>query len=83
MQAHLDYLRRLPGVVTLIADFEARTVNSAEAEVARHSTLYGVKFPFAGERWDWPLVPRKRSFPHHGEHLTVAGIVDIKEFYSL
>ncbi len=79
VQTHLDYLRRLPGVVTLIADFEARTISSAGNEVARHGTLYGVEFPFAGERWDWPLVPRKRSFPHHGEHLIVAGVVDIKE----
>jgi hypothetical protein len=79
VQAHLDYLRRLPGVVTLIADFEARTCSSAGALVARHGTLYGVEFPFAGERWDWPLVPRKRSYPHHAEYLSVAGIVDIKE----
>jgi hypothetical protein len=79
VQAHLDYLRRLSGVVTLIADFEARTIDAAGTEVGRHGTLYGVEFPFRGERWIWPLVPRKRAYPHHAEHLIVAGIVDIKE----
>jgi hypothetical protein len=77
VQAHLDYLHRLPGVVTLIADFEAITISTAGAEVARHGTLYGIEFPFGGERWTWSLVPRKRSFPYHSEHLVVAGVVDI------
>jgi hypothetical protein len=79
VQAHLEYLRRLSGVVTLIADFEARTISTSGAEVARHGTLYGAGIPFEGERWIWPLVPRKRSYPHHAEHLVVAGIPDIKE----
>jgi hypothetical protein len=79
VRAHLDYLRRLRGVVTLISDVEARTISTSGAEVARHGTLYGVEFPFEGERWIWPLVPRKRRFPHHSEHLVVVGVVDIKE----
>jgi hypothetical protein len=79
VQSHLDYLHRLPGVVTLIADIEARTVSTAGTVVAHHSTLYGADFPFGGERWIWPLVPRKRAFPHHAEHLVVAGVVDINE----
>jgi hypothetical protein len=79
VQAHLDYLRRLPGVVALIADVEARTVSSSGAEVSRRDTLYGVAFPWEGERWIWPLVPRKRAFPHHAEHLVVAAFPDFKE----
>jgi hypothetical protein len=79
VQAHLDYLFRLPGVVTLITDYEARTVSAAGAVVASHGTLYGVELAFGGERWLWPLVPRKRSIPYHAEHLMVAGIVDIKD----
>jgi hypothetical protein len=79
VEAHLDYLRRLPGVVTLITDVEARTISLSGTEVSRRGTLYGAAFPFAGERWIWPLVPRKRTFPYHAEHLLVAGVADIKE----
>jgi hypothetical protein len=79
VQAHLDYLHRLSGVVALIADVEARTVSATRTEVARHSTLYGVPFPYGGERWIWQIVPHKRGSPKHEEHLVVAGIVDFKE----
>jgi hypothetical protein len=79
VRAHLDYLKRLPGVVALIADIETRTISNSGAELSRRTTLYGVEFPFAGERWIWPIVPRKRAFPYHAEHLLVAGIADIKE----
>jgi hypothetical protein len=78
VREHLAYLGRLSGVVSLIGDVEAITVSAAGAEVSRHGTLYGVDFPFAGERWVWPLVPRKRAFPHHAEHLVVAGVLDVK-----
>jgi hypothetical protein len=79
VQAHLDYLRRLSGVVALIADFETRSINPSGTEVARQGTLYGVPFNFAAERWIWPLVPHKNTFPYHAEHLVVAGIVNFKE----
>jgi hypothetical protein len=82
VQAHLDYLRRLPGVVALIADVQSRTISASGTEVGRRSTLYGVDFPWEGERWIWPLVPRKRAFPHHGEHLVVAAFPDVKEVMS-
>jgi hypothetical protein len=78
VQAHLDYLRRLPGVVALIADVEMVTVSQTGRELARKNTLYGVPLPFAGQQWVWPLVPRKKRRPHHGEHLIVVGIPDLK-----
>ena len=76
--AHLDYLRRLPGVVALIADVEQITFSSTGEELARKSTLYGESFPFVGQRWVWPLVPRKSRYPHNGEHLLVVGVEDVK-----
>ncbi len=78
VQAHLDYLRRLPGVVALIADIEALTLTQTGQEVSRRRTLRGVSFPFAGREWDWPIVPRKSCYPHHGEHLLVVGVEDVK-----
>jgi hypothetical protein len=76
--AHLDYLRRLPGVVCLVADVEMVTISQAGREVARKSTLYGAEFPFTGQEWLWPLVPRKERYPHHGQHLFVVGVQDVK-----
>jgi hypothetical protein len=76
--AHLDYLKRLPGVVALVADVEMVTVSQSGREMGRKSTLYGVEFPFGGEQWVWPLVPRRKRFPHHAEHLVVVAVSDVK-----
>jgi hypothetical protein len=76
--AHLDYLRRLPGVVALVADVEIVTLSQTGHEVRRKSTLYGVDFPPPDEQWVWALVPRRPRFPHHAEHLIVAAVEDVK-----
>jgi hypothetical protein len=78
IESHLEYLRNLPGVVALIADVESQTVTSSGRVVARADTLFGARLPWRGESWTWPLVPRRRAYPHHGEHLHVVGIVDVK-----
>ncbi len=70
VEAHLAYLRRLPGVVALVADVEVRTVDRAGQVVGREDTLFGARFPFEGRAWDWPLVP--------GKVLRVLGVVDVK-----
>jgi hypothetical protein len=79
IEAHLSYLRALPGVVALIADVEARTVGQAGHEVARSSTLYGAAMPFSGEQWLWPLVPHGVRPPYHSEQLVVVGVEDVKQ----
>jgi hypothetical protein len=78
IDAHLEYLQRLPGVVALISDVESQTVSVGGRIVARADTLFGARVPWQGESWTWPLVPRRRAYPHHAEHLQVVGIVDIK-----
>jgi hypothetical protein len=78
VQAHLDYLRRLPGVVALVTDVEAWTVAGTGRVVRRADTLFGARLPWQGESWTWPLVPRRRAFPHHAQHLRVVGVVDVK-----
>lgn len=78
VEAHLAYLVRLPGVASLIADVEARTVDRAGAILERRSTLYGAALPCDGRRWVWPLLPRRDRPPHHGEHLLVVGVEDVK-----
>jgi hypothetical protein len=79
VKAHLDYLQRLPVTVALIADVEMLTVSTSGALVGQTGTLYGVDFPFTGEQWVWPLVPRKATYPYHGVHLVVVGIANLKQ----
>lgn len=77
VRAHLDYLPRLPGVVTLIADYEARTLNRNGDVLKQTSTVYDVPLPAGGEEWVWRLVPLARRPPYHSEWLKVKA-VDIK-----
>ncbi len=57
LAAHLDYLRRLPGVVSLITDVEKLVVNKQGQIVERIDILHGVKLPRSGEEWTWNHVP--------------------------
>lgn len=78
VEAHLDYLRRLPGVVCLICDIELITRSPTKDEVARRSTLYGASMPWdAVEEWEWALVPREPREPYHGKYLRVIGVPDV------
>ncbi|MGL4551788.1 MAG: hypothetical protein ACRC33_11425 [Gemmataceae bacterium] len=78
VEAHLDYLTRLPGVVCLICDVEIITRTPTRAEVARRSTLYGASLPWpAQQEWEWALVPRGDREPYHGQYLRVVAVPDI------
>ena len=79
IRAHLDYLRQLPGIVTLIADYESLTLNRNGEVLKKTSTVYDVPLPAQGEEWVWRLVPLARRPPYHSEWLKVAGIVDIHQ----
>lgn len=78
VEAHIDYLGRLPGVVCLIGDVEIITRTPTRAEVARRSTLYGASLPWRGEEWEWALVPRSAREPYHGQYLRVVAVPDVK-----
>jgi hypothetical protein len=80
--AHLDYLRRLPGIIALVADMEEMTISNSGQILRRETTIYGAELPWKGESWTWPLVPRQRKFPHHGLFRTVVGIPDLKAAIS-
>jgi hypothetical protein len=76
--AHVDYLRRVPGVATLIADVEALTLDAKGKVVNREGTLFGAKPPAADEEWVWQLAPRPEAHRHYSYHRRVIGIVDVK-----
>jgi hypothetical protein len=78
IHAHLDYLRRLPGVVALVADVEQHKIDRSGIVVARTDTLHGVGLPWRGEEWVWPLAPRPEAHPEFSYHRRVIGVADIK-----
>ncbi len=57
LSAHLDYLQRLPGTVSLITDFEKVVIDKNGSVAERIDILHGVQIPWAGEEWTWNHVP--------------------------
>ena len=57
MNGHLDYLERLPGVVTLVTDYEKLVRDKAGEVIERIDILHGVPLPWQGEEWTWRHVP--------------------------
>lgn len=76
--AHLDYLRRVPGVAALVADVEELTVDTKGAVAAREDTLYGVPPPHGDEEWVWELAPRPEAHRHFSYHRRVVAVLDWK-----
>ena len=81
VEAHLDWLRRLPGVVCLVGDIEAETRTMAGQTVSRRGTLHGAALPWDGEHWEWRIIPRRDRHPHDAEVLHVVGVPDIKALW--
>ncbi len=79
VRAHIDYLRRLPGVVALVCDLERLTVDRTGALVERLSALRGETLPWSGEEWLWDLAPRPEASPIYSYRRRVAGIPNVKE----
>lgn len=80
IESHLDYLRRLPGVVTLITDVEKIQFDREGEIVDRFDILYGVKLPWFGEEWMWNHVPLKHLSPDVAYHRRVCAVKDVKAF---
>jgi hypothetical protein len=79
VRAHIDYLRRLPGVVALVCDLERLTRDRAGRLVERRSTLRDVPLPWAGEEWVWDLAPRPEADREYSYQRRVVGVVNVKE----
>ncbi|HEX5272409.1 MAG TPA: hypothetical protein VFW33_18055 [Gemmataceae bacterium] len=76
--AHIDYLRRLPGVVALVCDRERLTADHTGTLVERLSALRGVELPWSGEEWVWDLAPRGEASPIYSYQRHVVGIPNVK-----
>lgn len=57
IDAHLDYLHRLPGRVVLITDRAAKKVSLAGDVVDEWDILYGAPLPEPDQTWEWCLAP--------------------------
>ncbi len=78
IESHLDYLRRLPGVVTLITDVEKLKIDRAGNIVDRFDILYGVSLPWQADEWTWEHVPLKHASPDFAYHRRVFAVKDVK-----
>jgi hypothetical protein len=78
IRSHLEYLRRLPGTVALIADVEHMKVDPAGTLVERVDMLQGVPLPWAGEEWIWNIAPRPEADWKLSHQRRVVGIANVK-----
>jgi hypothetical protein len=78
IDAHLNYLQRLPGVVTLITDVEKLQVDRSGTIVDRYDILYGRAIPWQADEWTWEHVPLKHLSPDFAYHRRVCAVTDVK-----
>ena len=78
IRAHLGYLHRLPGRVTLVTDFERLKYTQTGAIVERRDLFLGIPWPTRGEEWEWKLAPCPEADPKHHYYRRVIGVVDWK-----
>lgn len=57
VEAHLDYLRRLPGHTALITDITVRRAMRGNPRIEESDPLHGVKLPPPEFTWEWHLAP--------------------------
>jgi hypothetical protein len=78
IQAHLDYLVRIPGRVVLITDVERLKIDMMNRVVERKDLMFGLKLPKQDEEWEWRLAPCPEASPHYHFYRRVVGIADWK-----
>lgn len=78
IDSHLDYLQRLPGVITLITDVEKLKVDKKGNVVDRYDILYGAVLPWETKEWTWEHVPLKHLSPDFAYHRRVCAVKDLK-----
>ncbi|MBS0204114.1 MAG: hypothetical protein JSS49_14505 [Planctomycetes bacterium] len=78
IESHLDYLRRLPGVVTLITDVEKLKLDRAGEIVDRYDILYGATIPWPADEWRWEHVPLGHVASDFSYHRRVCAVKNVK-----
>ncbi len=57
IEAHLEYLQRLPGRTALITDISSRRLERGETVAQERDVLHGVRLPPPELTWQWHLAP--------------------------
>ena len=78
IRAHLAYLNRLPGAVTLITDVERLKYDMMRRVVEKRDLLFGEKLGRTGEEWEWKLAPAPEVDRNYNYFRRVVGIADWK-----
>lgn len=78
IESHIEYLKRLPGVVTLVTDVEKLKIDRNGRTVDRFDILYGATLPWQAEEWLWNHVPIKHASSDFAYQRRVCAIKDIK-----
>ena len=78
LSAHLDYLRRLPGVVSLVTDVEKLVIDTKGRVTERIDILHGVAIPKPDDEWIWNHVPLGLLSPEFAYDRRVCSIANIK-----
>lgn len=79
IDSHLDYLQRLPGIVTLITDVEKLKIDPRGQIEDRYDILYGATLPRPDEEWIWEHVPLGHLSREFSYHRRVCAIRNLKE----
>jgi hypothetical protein len=82
VEAHLDYLCRLPGHVALITDTVVRRMTRKTNHMEEWDALYGAKLPPAESTWEWRLAPSPEVARGVDVYTKVAAYVDWKKAVS-
>lgn len=78
LSAHLQYLQRLPGIVSLITDVEKLVVDQRGRITERIDILHGVELPRATEEWKWNHVPLNLLSRDYSYDRRVCSIPNVK-----
>ena len=78
LRAHMEYLRRLPGVVTLITDVRRLKYTLMNQLVEDKDLFFDVPPPASEITWEWRLAPCPEADDRHHYYRRVVGIVDWK-----
>jgi hypothetical protein len=83
VEAHLDYLCRLPGHTALITDTAVRYVARDGSREEEWDPLHGVKLPPPEFTWEWRLAPSPEIGRGIDMFTTVAAYADWKQAAAL
>jgi hypothetical protein len=89
VEAHLEYLRIIPGHTALITDYQWQTLPTPDAQTRLGLTasepwdvLHGRRLPAPDKTWDWDIAPAPERDPDYNFVASVAFFRDWKDSFQ-